>query len=316
MAKRDKGIDLLRIVLMFMIVVGHMFTHTNIRALTEAFSTKWYFIWFIQTITICSVDCVIIISGYCGCNSKFHLNKIMTLWGKTIFYSEMITVALLLIKAVSISGVLVLNALFPVLREEYWFITTYILLYVFTPFLNRLLAALNRAQLKVLGVLIILIFYLEPIFSVVFFQVDSSEGFGIIGFVTLYLVGAIVRKSEINLTKKTCGIVLTMNSIIMLGSKVLLTLFTQLWNVNLGTVLLYHYNTVFVLMNSIALLFLFRGIKLPKRIEEILVMTTPSVFAVYLLHEKPVLRTILWNEPFTELLKNASLPTFCIIQFP
>lgn len=313
--KRDNGIDLLRIVLMFMIVMGHMFTHTNIRTLTEAFSVKWYIIWLIQTITICSVDCFIIISGYYGCESKFHLSKIKTLWGKTIFYSVVITGILLSTKAFKMSGGTLLNAFFPVLRNEYWFITTYILLYIFTPFLNRLLGVLNTVQLKVLGILIVLIFYVEPILSVVFYQVDSLEGFGIIGFITLYLIGAIIRKKEVYLTKKTCILVLTVNAIVMCGSKAVLTFFTQSWHVNFGTALLYHYNTLFVLLNAIALIFLFRGMKLPKQLQRTIIITTPSILAVYLLHEKPALRSILWNDSFTALLLNASLPKFVLITF-
>ena len=97
MKERNYGIDLLRIVLMMMVILGHLFAHTELRATLPLFSPSWFFTWIVQTITICSVDCFILISGYFGYNSKVKAYSVVSLWGKVLFYSIIIPIVLSLI---------------------------------------------------------------------------------------------------------------------------------------------------------------------------------------------------------------------------
>lgn len=71
--ERNYGIDLLRICLMIFIVIGHLFVHTGIRTNIEFMSDKWLFTWALQTITVCAVDCFIIITGYYMSSEKYNL---------------------------------------------------------------------------------------------------------------------------------------------------------------------------------------------------------------------------------------------------
>ena len=67
-AKRNYGIDALRIVSMFMIVILHTLGHGGILSSVSIFSGKY-----------CAVNCYALISGYVGINSKYRYSKIISL---------------------------------------------------------------------------------------------------------------------------------------------------------------------------------------------------------------------------------------------
>ncbi len=54
---RNYGVEVLRIVLMMFIIIGHLFAHTKIREDLPFMSIKWMYTWGVQAITVCEVDC-------------------------------------------------------------------------------------------------------------------------------------------------------------------------------------------------------------------------------------------------------------------
>lgn len=92
-------------------------------------------------------------------DGKFHRvrMKIIKIWGETWFYSVAM-LALSLVVGVKGIGIMVYAKSFlPVILSEYWFVTCYIILVTFSPYLEDLVAKLNKLDFeRLLGIFLIL----------------------------------------------------------------------------------------------------------------------------------------------------------------
>ena len=78
--KRNLGIDLLRIISMYMIVILHVLGQGGILFNLEIFSNKYNIAWILEIICFCSVNLYGFITGYVMTGSKFKYKKIINLW--------------------------------------------------------------------------------------------------------------------------------------------------------------------------------------------------------------------------------------------
>ena len=310
-SKRNYGIDFLRIFLMFLIIIGHLYAHSKIRDNLEVFTFKWMFVWASQALTVCAVNCFILITGYFSWNRELSIIRIIPLWKKAVLYSLMLFLINLIYKFVPITNALVADSLLPVLRKQYWFITYYFVLCFMIPFLN---VAIQKIQkLKVMIFSIICLFYIFPIFSVAIPEIDIEEGYSVIGFITLYLIGAYFGRVGFKTTKKNALILLVINNIIVFLSKCILTVIVERNDLTFGTALLYHYNTFFQLLNAILLLRLFYDVKFSAKANRFVAATSKHVFPIYLIHEHQITRSLLWSSGILGILKATNNLSFIAI---
>ena len=314
--ERNYGIDLLRVFLMLMIIVGHLFVHTGIRGELENFSFKWNYTWICQAIALCAVNCFVLITGYfANVNShSIRVKKLLLLYGQVLFYSVSIYTMLLVLGKTdrSLLGLLfgTINAIFPFLSGQYWFFSSYILLMILAPFLNLMLSKLNDFALKILTITIVALFYVLPIFQIVFTQFDISEGMGIIGFITLYIIGHALKRFKIKIPKLVCVFGIILNCAMIFASKIVLAYIVEKLQMNVGSSLLYNYNMITQLANAVLLLFLFKEIKIKKIGAKIISFVSASTFGIYLLHEHPDIRSVIWNEQLKNLLLESNGITY------
>ena len=83
--KRDYGIDALKILSMFMIVVVHVLAHGGGLNAADKFSPQYQVAWFIEIATCCAVNCYALASGYVG--GRYKYTNVVLLWLRTIFYT-------------------------------------------------------------------------------------------------------------------------------------------------------------------------------------------------------------------------------------
>ena len=317
--ERNYGIDLLRVFLMLMIVAGHLLVHTGIRGELANFSFKWNYTWICQTILLCAVNCFVLITGYfANVNShSIRIKKLLLLYGQVLFYSVSIYLILLVLGKTnhSLFGILfeTINAVFPFSSGQYWFFSSYILLMLLAPFLNLMLSKLNDFALKILTAVIIALFYVLPIFQIVFMQFDVSEGMGIIGFITLYIIGHALKRFKIKIPKVACVFGIILNCAMIFASKIVLAFIVEKLQMNVGSSLLYNYNMITQLVNAVLLLFLFKEIKIKKTGAKIISFISASTFGIYLLHEHPNIRGVIWNEWLKKLLLESNGITYVVL---
>lgn len=80
------GLDLLRILSMFMIVVTHVLGKGGLRSTVEG-HVDIYFIttWIIQVLVYGAVNCYALISGYVGIQSRYKYSKLANIWLQVFF---------------------------------------------------------------------------------------------------------------------------------------------------------------------------------------------------------------------------------------
>lgn len=185
------------------------------------------------------------------------------------------------------------------------------MLYLLIPFLNEAIRNMSKKKLGYLVGIILCAFYIEPIFSIIFYQYDETEGFSLTAFVTLYIIGAYLAQCS-DISKKRCAMLLVGSSGLIFSSKIVLQAIATHRKLNIGTGLLYHNNSIFVLLNAVALFLLFKQLEIHPFLKKITNWCTPSVFAVYLVHEKPIVRQLLWNHRILVYLENCGFILYMV----
>ena len=140
------------------------------------------------------VNLFVLISGYFMACSSISGKKILRLWLQTFFFCMLFY---LLFRMFPQDGVMVhegslalLSHCMPILTGEYWFISTYVLLMLVSPFLNRLLHELPRMQVRwIVAILVVFVsvwrcFPYTPC-------IDAAGNFAL--FCMLYLISGYIR---------------------------------------------------------------------------------------------------------------------------
>lgn len=194
---RDSNIELLRIVSMTGIVIIHYLNKEyGGMILNDIFpSFSWLFTHFILSICIPLVNCFVLITGYFYDRiSTFSLKKPVILFFTTIFYS---TIALFIWIALGnsiLSFSEIIYMIIPFFDSKRWFVETYIILILFAPFLNIIIRSLDEKKFKILLIIQIAIFSIWYSFGLSAPLLD--DGYGIINFITLYFLGAYLKKNN------------------------------------------------------------------------------------------------------------------------
>lgn len=199
---RNYGVDLLRIISMFMVCVLHILGAGGILGATEPFGLHYNIAWFMEALTFCAVNCYALISGYVGVYAKHKYSGIVNLWLQVFFYSLLITVLFYNWRPELINEEVQLKAVFPVSMGQYWYFTAYFLLYFFAPILNAGILALPKAKLRsLLAVLFILLTVLPLLFKEDIFS--TMQGYSAIWLLYLYCIGAYIKVHGMENKSKT-----------------------------------------------------------------------------------------------------------------
>jgi len=162
---RQSNLELLRVVSMILILMSHC---DEIFGLSDLYSTslginKIITDWLHIGGQI-GVGCFVLISGYFMVQQNISFRKLLRLEGSVWFYTIGIWIVWVVHNfyqgqfAVEECLTEAVYALFPVLTGHYWFITTYVILMVLSPFLNKLIFALERQQYKAFLATLIIVF--------------------------------------------------------------------------------------------------------------------------------------------------------------
>lgn len=320
--KRNIGLDVLRILAMVMIVFQHVIGKGMFRF--EINNGEFYkFILFIRTFCIVAVNCFVLITGYFQVKSKFKLNKVVDIWLKVIFYSISIYIVLLIFNQVDFNMKDTIKSFFPIITNEYWFVNCYLLLYILSPFINKMIYQLSKKDLKKLIIFLLIVFCLFPSILPSAFVLDTTRGYGIIWFVILYLTGAYIRlhmKSSFQ-NKKNLILFFIINC---LSFCLVLAIQCICDSIHVSDISerLYNYNFIFVFLASLFLFLYFKNINIKNnKLINLVFKLSPLVFGVYIIHEQVVLRgtlylnilnlDCLWNNP----LQFVIIPLITIVIF-
>lgn len=147
-AERESNIELLRIFAMLCIVGFHAANRIDLVCQAGELSFNRFFV---QTLRIggdLGNSLFVLISGYFMVESAFRLRRVLRLWAEVFFYSLLFAALAALVGGETLGPRTWARVFFPVLSNDYWFATHYVVFSFFMPFLNRLLHALDRKGLE------------------------------------------------------------------------------------------------------------------------------------------------------------------------
>ncbi len=310
--KWNISIELLRIISMIMIIILHFFTYSNVIPQSNTISAFNISSTIIHTICNVAVNCYILISGYFCINSKFKASKLYKIISEVFLYSILIYVLMLVTKQISFSFKELIYSFLPTLTRQYWFVTCYVGTYIISPIIRFISEKINKTEHKTILLIGFLLFVLY--YNLFFFcdNLNFGGATGIVWFVYLYFWGIYFQKYY----QKDYSY----KNFINYGILVLLSLASRIpfWiiyfltkkNIFLQGASIFDsvYNSIFPFLTSIFLFKAFLNLKIKKANLKVVRFLSSSTFAVYILHENPYLRNIIWKTiDFNSLVGESSI---------
>ncbi len=307
--KRQSNFELMRIVSMMMIIVGHTFSWGGITRVASPHIEK--LIYAVYAIILVHVNSFVLLSGYFQSDSKFKIKKALKLLIIMYFYKALIVLIGINFGWFSLTKNEILWQLCPINFSNYWFLNLYIVLYFLSPFLNKFINCLTKNNMsKLLVVLFVFCSVLTTITNQEIFF--NSNGYSLVQFIFLYFVGAYIRKFVIDNEKKSllynekkklivyfyisislfilCFILnyfLYRFGIIMMNKDGLIYTFGNILKSSFM-----HYDNPLIIIGSISYFMFFVLLKFRSRAINIL---ASSVMSVYIIHETGVFRSTLYS---------------------
>lgn len=194
MKVRQSNYELMRIVSMFLIIIYHIMIHGKV--LNHTTGVLNFIFSLLLCITLVHVNSFVLITGYFNYDKSFKWKKFWSIFLQAWFYQVVIILILIATGFVKFGGgYSLINALSP-LNYNYWFIVCYLLLYMFTPFLNKLISNMTQKNHKRLIILLFGIFCIIPF--VTRQELVANDGYTFIQFVFMYFIGSYFRKYPID----------------------------------------------------------------------------------------------------------------------
>ncbi len=318
--KREPGFELLRIVAMLMIITLHYNGRSEaLLQLGLPATGVNIFANILEAFCITGVNTYVLLTGFFLSKGKVRLGKLLQLICQVYFYTIGISLAMVLVGTYALhqqnSLYKMVQYIFPISSEHYWFVTAYVIMFALAPVMNAAVEKLERKQLKTVILLLLIWFCFIKSVVPVLFSFDRY-GYDYGWFICLYLIAAYIRKYNVVLfrTAKNSAFVFLLSSLVIATMSISLYYINYNWGglVHYSDVP-FHYNFIFALTGSLGLFSFFRFYRMREnRFADIVRFVGPLTFGVYLLHMHVEIqdRWLLWIENLIGEVPLYSVPLF------
>lgn len=291
--ERNSNIELLRILSMLMIVFHHFSVHGKF--LYSGIDTNVLYLDFIQMWGKIGVVVFMLISGYFLVSVQaIRTSKVIKLWLQAVFYSVILYIMTAALKFTDFSVVELVQAVFPFSSGLWWFASAYFVLYLLSPFINKLLNGISQKSFIGLLLLETLLWGVLGIISRHGFQ--SNE---LISMIYIYTIGAYIRlyKNDVKLSKGKNIFYLAIAVFVTYLAKVGLEFAGTKMGLLAGYALwVYDYRSPFGIAVAVLLFYLFKNINLSNN--KLINIISSATFGVYLIHDSNYIRPLIWETIF------------------
>lgn len=320
MINRNYGIDLLRILSMYMVIVLHIIGSggAGASALNVA-SLEGVLVSLVYLMSYGAVNMYGMVSGYVGVKTDYKYSNLIILWIRVFFYSVLISTIVKLLNPETIDLKTYFKAYLPVGMGQYWYFTAYVGLFILIPILNAALNNLTKEQHKVLIITIIVMFSCYGIIlRHELFGINS--GYSVIWLVLMYILGAYIRLynpfGNWNY-KKALAAYFSCILFILLQKTFSESVLLHYIGVPKGDWMFIGYNSPFIIMAAYFMVVAFSKMQLGEMTIKLVKMVSPLAFSVYLIHNNPQFRAVYWDEKFKWITTwsghNAIITVACIL---
>lgn len=286
---RNTNLELFRIVSMLFIVAHHYVVNSGMMAEMSAnsFAVNSLFFYLFGAWGKTAINGFVMITGYFMCKSHITVKKFLKLLFEVEFYNILIYLIFSVTGYNSFSFLDFLKAIFPIKGIETDFSSTFLVFYLFIPFLNVLLKNINEKMH--LGLISLCLFIYTLLGTVPKFPVSMNY---VSWFITVYFVSSYVRlyPKEIFCKDKLWGIA-TIISIVISSISIVFCLYLGVGD--------YYFlsdsNKILALVTAFSAFMYFKNVHIPysKTINTI----ASATFGVLLIHaNSDTMRWWLWND--------------------
>lgn len=206
--KRMVNIEVLRLLAMMMVVSLHYLAKGELlEKLTGPLSAKGHLAWLLESFSIAAVDVYVLISGYFLVETGFRCRRVISLVLQVMFYTCLLPVVLILTGILPVGEITfynILQCIFPTNMLHYWFVSAYVLMFLFTPVLNAAVHGMKKRQLQTAIVILLIMESLSKTVIPVRLELDNL-GYDAYWFMVVYLIAAYIRLYGIPFLEKKGG---------------------------------------------------------------------------------------------------------------
>lgn len=308
---RRSNIEILRILLIIMVIglhynavdLGNAFHYTQTNGINVSLTHL------IESFMIMSVDTFLIITGY-FLSTKKTINKSKVI--EIIILLFVLKFLLYFVDVIVYGTKMDFHNFIQEIISGNWYITKYLILYMFSPYINKLLNSLNKKEYKTLifltvGIFLILPFVLNILST--FFNVNgwapttddiNDSGYTIVNFFVMYLIGAYLRKERIELKLKDsflgyigCAIVVFLIYYIM----------TKIGYNKIAS-MSFRYNNIFVVLEGVFIFLFFNKLNIQNN--KIINKVSSATLSIFIIHTAT---------PFIKLYSVLKVQKYCITKY-
>lgn len=299
--QRDSNIELFRIITMLLIVAHHYVVNSGLMEILSKDPTNAksliYLVFGAWGKT--GINCFVLITGYFMCRSNLTLRKYLKLLLEVYFYRFVIFALFLVFGRQTFSVSKILMMLLPFSSITDGFTSCFLAFYLFIPFLNLAINAMNRKQHGLLVCLLLLVYTVLATIP----KVHVAFNY-VTWFIVLYFVGSYLRLYPVKWVENHAGRKLLVTIVLAVSSFVLLVFYVKRSGRELYTAyyLISDSNKPFALLIAVFAFSFFRQLNLGYH--SWINTLASTTFGVLLIHaHSDDMRAWLWGD----LLKNGSM---------
>lgn len=290
MKKRQVNFELLRILCMYMIVIGHCLFHGRVTAKLGYGTTNYFLSYLIQSFSVVHVNCFVMIAGYFSIDREFKAQRLTKFWKQVSFYA--VSICLLYGICAGVTGTDIWKAVLPISTDSYWFASVYMGLVLLLPFAGMMAVRLTKVQYRYLLILLAVFFSVNHmIFRVNTYGIYSGRELPWFLFLAL-LAGYVKLHMKPERKHFIYGFLgYAAGSLAVLAS--------VYWSVethqeDIGYFL--NYNSPLALLATVSLFICVRNMPWKEtRLDGFIRRVASAAFGVYLIHDNYLIRYLVWD---------------------
>ncbi len=308
MKKRNYGIDLLRIIAMFFVVIIHILGQGGVVETVADDKGKFAIAWFLYIIVYCAVNCYALITGFVCFSEEDKPHKFsnyIVLWLQVEFYSVLITFLFWKLYPKLVGTNQLLASFLPVTARNYWYFTAYTGVFLAMPWLNKIVQKLEVENLRafMIGIFTFSLYVtIADLIGKDLFYLES--GLSALWLAILYIIGAYIKKCELHkkVKIKNMGLIGILLVILTWGWKIGVGELTRVLVGNeIGSNFLFSFVSPTILGIAIVMLLIFANLEIKETAQKIIQFLSPAVFGVYLFHVHPVINSYVITDRYADI---------------
>lgn len=316
MKARNSNIELLRLICIFIIILHHLVLYSNID-IVNSYSINTFFYSLFMVGGKLGANCFFAITSYylvLKSSKQINKNKIIKTHNIMLFYSVLFLILGVVLKIRSISTIDVLEGIFPLAYNSYWFVSSYILLLLFSPLLNIVIERINQSEFKKVLIILLSILSINAFLPKADLLYDSQH---FIVTIFIYMViGYIIKFKKNKIDNRKLWLALIINILLIICSSFIMIILGNFLHLDLlmeHSFYLMSGESIFMIIASISLFYLFLN-KKEFRNRFVNYISTVTL-DIYLIHMNHIIYLYIWNELFAinKLFDKPLFPLYSII---